>query len=132
MWRRITAPPLLSDRQGVLVVELPQRGRCRAFVNGLDVLGGLQVVERGDLVRVIDAEGAEVSYVVGRVLPSAEPGEGRPCQFTGKPIDGEAVACSSCGALFAREVCEQLGRCPACGEPLGEEEDDVPPGEELW
>jgi hypothetical protein len=131
VWRRIATPRFLTERQGVLLIELPRRGRYRAFVNGLDVVGGLQVVERGDLVRVIDPAGEEVSYVVGRVLPSAEPGEGRPCQFTGKPIDGEAVVCASCGSLFAREVCDQLNRCPVCAEPLGDE-DDVPPEEELW
>lgn len=131
VWRRITAPRLLSERQGLLVLELPRRGRYRAFVNGLDVVGGLQVVQRGDLVRVIEPGGEEVCYVVGRVLPSVQPGAGRACQFTGKPIDGEAVACTSCGALLAREVCQQLGGCPACGEPLGEQ-DEEPPEEELW
>ena len=131
VWRRITAPRFLTERQGLLVLQLPRRGRYRAFVNGLGVVGGLQVVQRGDLVRVIDPGGEEISYVVGRVLPSVQPGEGRSCQFTGKPIDGEAVACTSCGALFGREVCEQLRACPACAEPLGEE-DEVPPEEELW
>jgi hypothetical protein len=131
VWRRITGPRFLSERQGILVLELPKRGRYRAFVNGLDVLGGLQVVRRGDLVRVIDPGGTEFSYVVGRVLPSAQPGAGRPCQFTGKPIHDEAVECSSCGALFAQVVSEQLGSCPACGEPLGDQ-DEVPPEEELW
>lgn len=129
-WRRITDPEHLSQRQGTLVVELPKRGRYRAFVNGLDVLGGIQVVDRGDLVRIVDPGGEEVSYVVGRVSTSLEPGGGRPCQFTGMPIDSQAVACSSCGALFAEEVSEQLDACPACGEPLGQH-DELPPEEEL-
>jgi hypothetical protein len=129
-WRRITDPEHLSQRQGTLVVEFPKQGRYRGFVNGLDVLGGIQVVERGDLVRIVGPSGVEVSYVVGRVSPSLEPGGGRTCQFTGVPIGGQAIACWSCGALFAEEVSEQLEGCPVCGEPLGEH-DELPPEEEL-
>ncbi|OHB85857.1 MAG: hypothetical protein A2V98_22245 [Planctomycetes bacterium RBG_16_64_12] len=129
-WRKVTDPEFLSECQGTMVVELPKRGRYRAFVNGLDVLGGIQVVERGDLVEVTGPNGAEVSYVVGRVLASVEPGNGRTCQFTGAPIKGQGITCWSCGALFAQEVAEQLGNCPVCGEPLGEH-DELPPEEEL-
>ena len=131
VWRRITDPQYLSAHQGTLVLELPKRGRYRAFVNGLDVLGRIQVVERGDLVRVFEPGGSEVSYVVGRALPSIEPGKGRPCQLTGRPIAGEAIRCPSCDRMFALEVAEQLGKCPVCGEPLGAEE-ELPPEEELW
>ena len=130
VWRRITDPQYLSERHGTLVLELPKRGRYRAFVNGLDVVGRIQVVGRGDLVRVFEPGGTEVSYVVGRALPSVEPGGGRTCQFTGKPITGQAVLCSSCGRVFALEVAEQLGNCPLCGEPLGGDE-ELPPEEEL-
>ena len=129
-WRRITDPRHLSRRQGTLVLELPKRGRYRALVNGLDVLGRIQVIEPGDLVRVFEPGGAELSYVVGRTLAAREPGDGRTCQFTGRPIAGEAVRCSGCGAVFAAEVAGQLGKCPVCGEPLGDE-DEVPPEEEL-
>ena len=131
VWRRVTDAPYLIERQGTLVIELPERGRCRALVNGLDVLGRIQVVERGDLVRVFEPGGTETSYVVGRVVPSVEPGEGRPCQFTGKPIAGKAILCSSCHSLFALEVAEQLEGCPVCGAPLGGQ-DEPPPEEELW
>jgi len=131
VWRRITDAPYLTERQGTLVLELPGRRRYRALVNGLDVLGRIQVVERGDLVRVFEPGGAEVSYVVGRAMPSVEPGGGRACQLTGKPIVGEAILCSSCNSMFALEVAEQLGDCPVCGAPLGVE-DEVPPEEELW
>ena len=131
VWRRIADPRYLSERRGTLVLELPKRGRYRAFVNGLDVLGRIQVVERGDLVRVFEPNGKEVSYVVGRALPSVEPGGGRACQFTGKPIAGQAVLCSACGCVFALEVADQLGNCPLCAEPLGREEES-PPEEELW
>jgi len=131
VWRRITDAPYLTERQGTLVIELPERGPCRALVNGLDVLGRIQVVERGDLVRVFGPGGAELSYVVGRAVPSVEPGEGRACQLTGRPIAGRAVLCSCCHRTFALEVAEQLGDCPVCGEPLGTE-DEMPPEEELW
>ena len=131
VWRRITDAPCLTERRGTLVLELPKRGGYRALVNGLDVLGRIQVVERGDLVRVFEPGGGEVSYVVGRALPSVEPGEGRACQLTGKPIAGQAILCSSCSSMFALEVAEQLGNCPVCGEPLGGQE-EVPPEEELW
>jgi len=129
-WRRITGPEFLSEQQGTLFVQLPQRGRYRAFVNGLDVVGGIQVVERGDLVRVLAPNGTEIAYVVGRVLASVEPGDGRACQFTGKSITGQAIACWGCSALFAKEVAEQLGNCPVCKEPFGDH-DDRPPEEEL-
>jgi len=129
-WLRITDPDFLSQRQDTLVLELPNRGSYRAFVNGLDVLGGIQVVERGDLVRVTAPDGEQIAYVVGRALSSTEPGGGRACQFSGKTIDGQATICSSCGAVFAQEVVEQLGDCPACREPLGDH-DELPPEEEL-
>jgi len=131
VWRRVTDAPYLTERQGTLLIELPERRRCRALVNGLDVLGRIQVVERGDLVRVFEPGGREIAFVVGRAMPSVEPGEGRACQLTGRPIAGRAVRCSSCRRTFALEVAEQLGDCPLCGEPLGTE-DEMPPEEELW
>ena len=125
-WRRTVVPPCLTNYGGTLLVTPPRRSR--AFVNGLEVAGGLQVVEHGDLVRIARRGRPEISYVVGQVSATQEPGNGRTCQLTGRPINGQAVRCS-CGSLFASEVSEQLGTCPGCQHPLDER--DEPPPEEL-
>jgi hypothetical protein len=130
VWRRITDPEHLTQCEDTLMLRLPEGEGCRGFVNGLEVLGGFQVVEPGDLVRVVEADGSERSYVVGHGLPTVEPGDGRICQFTGKPIRGQAIECPSCGRLFALEVAEQLGQCPLCRAPLSGEE-ETPPEKEL-
>ena len=124
-WGRLQKPPYLRQCGGRLVVELPRRSRAKVYVNGLPVVGRLQVVAPSDLVRIACDSGAETSYVVGGVPPSREPGRGRLCQFTGLPIEGEAVRCA-CGGLFATAVAEQLGVCPHCKASLTGEVQEPP------
>lgn len=123
-WRAVFDPPCLAERSGMLVVELPASEPAsrppRAFVNGLEVIAGVQVVRAGDIVRIVEADGRCVSYVVGRPAPAREPGGGRPCGFTGLPIRGQAINCT-CGLLMMEEAVEQLRQCPVCGRDLSPE-----------
>jgi hypothetical protein len=123
-WKRLDNPPWLSERRGTLVLEPPPD--VRVTVNGLDVVGGLQVVEPGDSVN-----GPAVSYVVGRPTAEVEPGGGRTCSATGRPIAGEpALRCPVCGTLYAQSSAEQIGRCLSCGTGLYATE-ELPPEELL-
>ncbi len=121
-WRPVLDPPYLSERSGMLVAELPpsERGYPRAFVNGLEVIAGVQLVRPGDIVRIYLSEGRSVSYVVGVCAAVREAGEGRPCAFTGLPIRGQAIHCT-CGLLMTEEAIAQLGQCPQCGHELNPE-----------
>lgn len=129
-WRRTTSAPKLVVRGGAMMVDAPADAAERVFLNGLPVLQS-QPVQSGDLVRILHASG-ETTYVVGGPLPSAEPGNGRCCRFTGLPIAGQAVRCG-CGGLFAAHVADQLGACPLCKSALvlTAERTFSPPPEEL-
>ena len=131
-WQKVAAPPHFVVRSGVAYLEAPGAGkrRVRAYVNGMEVIAGIQVVVRGDLVRIIMGKGEEASYVVGGVVADTVPGEGQPCSFSGLPIQGMAVRCA-CGAVLSEEAAKQIGQCPKCEEPLGGNEDEQVPGEEL-
>lgn len=131
-WRPVVNPPYLAERGGMLVVELPptERGYPRAFVNGLEVIAGIQVVQPGDIVRILLNQGESLTYVVGRCAAVRERGEGRMCDFTGLPVHGGAVRCP-CGLFMAEEAIAQLGACPRCGRALDPEAAtrEVPPEE---
>lgn len=133
-WRPVDDPPFLAERSGLLVAELPApaQGYPRAFVNGLEVVAGIQLVRPGDLVRITLARDRSVSYVVGRPVPAREAGDGRPCAFTGLPIRGQAVRCT-CGLLMAVEAVDQIDQCPQCARQLKAETEanDWPPEELL-
>ena len=99
-WQQTSEAPYLRTHDSVLAVQLPEG--CHGYVNGLAILGGIQVVRTGDLVRICEAGRPPVVYVVGRALPHPEPGRGRACRFTGQPISGPAVVCC-CGAEASKE-----------------------------
>ncbi len=95
-WRRLDCIPWLVDHDGTLVLETPEE--VAATINGLDVIGGLQVIVPNDWIR-----SAEISCVVGRKIARIEPGKGRMCAATGRRIHGEhAVRCTACGTLYAQ------------------------------
>ena len=123
----VLTPPLTDDdvaglRAGdrVLITRTMLTGRDAAHKRLVDLIG------KGEDLPV-DVKG-QIIYVVGRTLPVPEPGGGRFCQFTGRPLDGQAIRCS-CKSLFALEVAEQLGSCPCCQRPLNDKEE--PPPEEI-
>jgi len=124
VWQQVTDPPYVAERSGMLVAELPSadKGYPRASVNGLAVVAGVQRVRPGDLVRVELGPDQATSYVVGSPAPAREPGQGRPCAFTGLPVRGAAFRCV-CGMLLAEEVVAQLGHCPGCAAPLNAQAD---------
>jgi hypothetical protein len=132
VFTQVVRPALIGETfYDLAVVGRISPGACVADNElGRDTPANVIVPRTNRGIRVVGPGGEEVSYVVGRVSPSLEPGGGRTCQFTGVPIGGQAIACWSCGALFAEEVSEQLEGCPVCGEPLGEH-DELPPEEEL-
>jgi hypothetical protein len=97
-----------------------------ATVNGIEVIGCLQVVMPEDAVR-----GPGVGYVVGRPMAEIEPGAGRMCAVTGRRIlDEPALRCSACHTLYAQSAAEQIGKCLNCGLPLCAIE-ELPPEELL-
>jgi len=112
VWQSVPSTPWLQWVDGELVLVLPpgQRGS----VNGLPVVGGLQVVGSGDLVRVKAPGGSATAFVVGEVQSRSEPGNGRNCHFCGLAIRGEAVRCA-CGRLFCSAIRKTYDRCPRCG-----------------
>ncbi|GIW89854.1 MAG: hypothetical protein KatS3mg109_0286 [Pirellulaceae bacterium] len=114
-WRMCHDPPYLKQVRHTLVISVP--GDTRVSVNGLPVIGRLQVVRPGDLVRSFGSDGCEVSYVVGSVLPRYEPGQGRQCQLTGLPVEDQGVRCA-CGRLYCQGVANQLEHCPVCQASL--------------
>ena len=131
-WQKVAGPAHFVVRSGVVYLEVPGAGkrRVRAYVNGMEVIAGIQVVVRGDLVRIVMGKGEEASYVVGSVVADMAPGEGQTCSFSGMPIRGMAVRCA-CGAVLSEEAAKQIGQCPKCEEPLGGDKDDQVPGEEM-
>lgn len=127
-WRRIDAPPCLVFRGGRMLVDVP--ADCEAHVNGLLVIG-LQLVHAGDLVRVQAAgdEGGEVvEFIVGRILPRQEVVSDCRCDFTGLPLEGNALRCV-CGAVYCPDVLGQLDSCPRCTARLDSQSES--PSEEL-
>ena len=123
-WRRLDQTPWLVDRDGTLVLEPPLE--VPASVNGLDIIGGFQVIEAKDWVR-----SAETSFLVGREVAQTEPANGRMCEATGRRIDEEyAVRCAVCGTLFAQSIADQMGKCLKCGAAFHAAE-DLPPEELL-
>ena len=67
-------------------------------VNGMDVIGGLQVIEPYDWVR-----SKEISFLVRRQAAHVEPGDCRICAATGRRIQEEnAVRCTACGKFMSQ------------------------------
>lgn len=130
-WRSLTEPPYLEQLGQDALIRLPLTGRARAYVNGLRVIGGLQIVREGDLVTIVEPFGKQISYVVFGWHGQVEPGNGRRCSFTGRPIDGAAVRCFACGRVVAEAVATRIEACPGCKSPLGSRRDARLPVEEL-
>jgi len=123
-WKRLDNPPWLTDRRGTLVLEPPPT--VPATVNGLEVIGGLQVVQPEDAVCA-----PEVAYVVGRPMAELEPGAGRMCAATGRRIVAEpAVRCCACHTVYAQSAARQIGKCLNCGLTFHATE-ELPPEELL-
>lgn len=116
-WRQSAGPRYLCEQDGTLLIDLGRTARRQVHVNGLPVIGGLQVVQAGDLVRIARANRPDLTYIVGGVQAVRQPGRGRRCQFTGLPIKGEAVRCA-CGALYSSDVADQMADCPQCQASL--------------
>lgn len=130
-WKFITDPPFVASYGGDDFVEVPEESRLRAYVNGFKVVGGLQVLEPGDFVRVFSSKKKEVSFsFAGRTSVTIEPGDGRICAFTRIPIKGMAVICRVCGKVFSEEVMEQIGSC-LCGSLLKRDTKLDQPSEDL-
>jgi hypothetical protein len=131
VWQRIDTPNYLVDYGGVAVLDLP--AKWRATVNGIPVLGrGLQAVQRGDLVRVANGRGTATFLHIGEPLAAGEAGNGRPDDFTGNPISGQAIRCSNCRSLYAATTTAQFQKgCPICGSSLQGDKVAIPPEELL-
>jgi len=130
VWEQLPDPPYLEEC-GPHTWLLPPKN-LRAYVNGLPVVRGAQVLRQRDLVCVVPEGGKSISYQVVARGATLESGEGRHCSFTGRPIAGPAVRCSFCGSLVAAAVAKEIRSCPACRRPLAL--DNAPPempGEEL-
>jgi hypothetical protein len=117
-WELLTEPRCLHGYAGQLFVLTPaDASKCRVFVNGYPVLG-MQAVDPGDWVRVVEDGVESLVYRVGdeRSVISVD-GNGRRCQFTGLPIRGEAFCCLACGRFYSRGAVEQIDSC-SCGASL--------------
>jgi hypothetical protein len=125
-WEPVANPPGVAVRNGEAFLQIPATA-VRGYVNGLPVIGGVQTLKRGDLVRIWNHDGTEASF---RVSEITEANEGRCCAFTGEPIRGPAVRCGPCGRLLSQEAVEQTGRC-VCGRPLTASGEPAPPEELL-
>ena len=126
-WRQVSpAPHVLSSGGYDMVVE--EEG-LRAFVNGLPVIGGMQVIQPGDLVRITGSGQERFFQYAGARTDTREEGGGRPCAFTGIPIPGVAVKCGACERVVSEAVATQVGAC-VCGRSL-KAGDQTAPGEEL-
>ena len=101
-----------------------------ASVNGLRVVGPIQVIETGDLVYIRRPAAADLNFVVGAAQLVREPGEGRTCQFTGLRIHGESIRCR-CGAIYSTDVSQQFSQCPNCGHGFGDDALTLPTEELL-
>ena len=113
VWEAAENPPCVSIHNHEVVLRLPDL-TLRGYVNGYPVIGGIQTLRGGDLVRIWKQDGTETFF---RLAGVTEAGEGRCCAFTGEPFEGPAVRCGPCGRLLSQEVVEQTGRC-VCGRPL--------------
>jgi hypothetical protein len=121
-WKRLANLPYVTGYGSDDFVQLPDDSDLRAYVNGFRVIGGLQVLRSGDLVRIVESGKKKVAFRFGlRVSANIEPGRGRFCAFTRAKIDTNAVRCPSCGQIFCEEVMEQIGSC-VCGTRLAEDE----------
>ena len=131
-WERIISPPFVTTYGQNDFVQLPDNRRVHGYVNGFKVIGGLQVIHSGDLVRVRGPEKKEISFrFAGRVAdPNVEPGNGQTCAFTRTTINGMAVRCPICSKIVSMKVVEQIGSC-VCGNSLSESSGSEPPPEEL-
>ena len=130
-WDLISDPPHVVSYGDDDFVQLPDEAEITAYVNGVRVIGGLQLIEAGDLVRVIQRGPTGVSYrFAGRPTSRVEPGNGRRCAFTRMPIDGSAVRCGQCDRVVSEKVAQQIGSC-VCGTPLAPNSPATPPAEVL-
>ena len=130
-WRRVEQPNCIRILDGITLLDLPSA--VAGAVNGVLAPGGYQVLERDDLIRVKHPEDGDTLYLLGDVLPALEPGRGRMDDFSASPIEGEAVRCPGCEALFAVSTAVAIGNeCPRCRAPLGTaEQSPEPPWEDL-
>lgn len=130
-WVDMPNPPYLSSYGDDDFVYLPDEAGLLAYVNGVEVVAGLQAIKPGDFVRIVRRGREETAYrFAGRCAATAEPGGGRRCAFTRMPIEGDAVRCRGCGGWVSAKVVEQIGAC-ACGRALSADRQAPPPAEEL-
>ena len=133
-WERVADAPYLVTYGDTSFVNVPLDSRLghdvRAYVNGIRVVG-LQVVQSGDLVRIVKDGDEETTYCVGDRCGIVEPGAGRRCSFTGQPICGMAVRCLTCNRVFSLEVARQIVSCAVCRSFLCEDGHAELPEEEL-
>jgi hypothetical protein len=130
-WEVIREPPYVDCYGGQSFVSAPtSQGAPRVFVNGLPVFG-IQPVEPGDWVRIIEPDGGGLNYRLGLGAGGVtESGNNRPCAFTGLPIRSTAVRCLACDRLYSQAAVEQIGTC-VCGSSLEAQPPERNPGEEL-
>jgi len=130
VWELVSDPPGVVDLGGRDFIMEPDGADQRAYVNGLPVIL-MQPIEQDDLLLITGPSDRQLSYRhVGRRSAHVEDGRGRPCAFTGMPIQGPAVRCAACGRVIAREVVEEDPEC-ICGLDLGGHGEIEPPGKEL-
>jgi hypothetical protein len=130
LWRRDDALGCFLDYQGECVLCLPEG--ARATCNGVEVVGAVQALGTGDLVRIRLRGESEIHACIGAAVPDLEPGDRRPDDFTGAPIEGDGVRCAKCRALFAADNVARLKfKCPQCQSTLGDCGNILPPPEEL-
>lgn len=130
-WKLVSDPPYVVSYAGDDFVEVPEESELHVYVNGYKVVGGLQVLEPGDFVRVFSRRKKEVSFrFAGRISVTVEPGDGRICAFTRIPIKGMAVICRRCGKVLSEKVMKQIGSC-VCGMPLKNDAKQDQPSEDL-
>ena len=124
-WCGQATPDYLRRTGGLWMLDLPHG--YRGTVNGLPIVGGVQVVGPGDLVRVTDPARREKEFSLGRGGSTIVAANDRTCRFCGVPIVGDGLECK-CGAVFCAGVGDTVGNCPECGEALSPEEQ---PSEQL-
>jgi hypothetical protein len=128
-WKPAVSPRFFTAHHAAITLDLPTG--YEATCNGLPVIGGIQVVQQGDLVRIRRGK-RQWCYWVGFALAESEPGRDRPDDLTGWPIRGDALQCVTCGALFAAEtVAQSECQCANCQMPLCEDYASPPPPEAL-
>lgn len=130
-WEQITNAPYVVCYGSDDFVELPSRPGLHAYVNGMKVVGRIQIIHPGDFVRIIQ-NGTEETFFrfVGHCGTKAERAQGERCAFTRTVIKGMAVRCGVCDRTVSERVAQQIGSC-VCGTPLCQDDQLETPAEEL-